>query len=65
MKNSTVYAFSCFLLIAMAMLMVWDLGLWAWGGMFTALYSGACYGWHREELRKEKEGYSDKEKVQS
>lgn len=60
MEHSTMYAVSCFLLIAMSMLMVWDLGLWAWFGIFAALYSGVCFGWHREALQREKEYKNDK-----
>ncbi len=54
MRNSELYAIGSFIMIAFAMLLIWDLGIWAWIGIFFALYSGACYGWHREALKKEK-----------
>ena len=55
MKDSTTFGISSFILIAMAILFVWDSSIWAWFAVIVALYSGACYGWHREALKEEKE----------
>lgn len=55
MRNSEMYAIDSFLMIAFAMLLIWDLGILAWIGIFFALYSGVCFGWHREALKEEKE----------
>lgn len=53
MEKSNFYSISSLSFILLAVVFVWDSGLMAWLGAFAALYSGACYGWHREALKEE------------